>query len=417
MDVLELYPPAKSTAPSLDNIIGNGAWMLGKTKLSSFLLRVKPSESVDFQTAWNPRGDGYQGHEVAVVVAAATAAYDCVDIAIGTDKNGSIRRPAQCNGLFGLRPSRESFRWKAFSPSSRIFSRNLGKLSVFAETWYGEGKSRMKQKNLPMAIVVPVDLFPSEDSLSKQLVPKLIEDLENHLEVEAQRIGMSEIWKQQPPQAAAGESLHENAHFDRHVGWREYIPDENYHSTAGFRDDYLKKFDRSPFSSPFVTWKFGKQYTAEQHEEGMWRMNLHEEWFLQTVMQVDTANTLVVVQSENAKPNYRDGPPPWDAYYIQSAWHQWWISPILGAPEIIIPVRQIRYESRISSQTEYLPVTASIMGPPDMDVTLIGVTKFLMKDTGWPLVANSGKTSRFTLFDTSLLLTAGQGILSDINPR
>jgi hypothetical protein len=60
-----------------------------------------------------------------------------------------------------------------------------------------------------MAIVAPVDLFPSEDSLQKQLVLKLVEDLEKQLAVEAQRISISELWKQQPPQAAAGESLHD----------------------------------------------------------------------------------------------------------------------------------------------------------------------------------------------------------------
>jgi hypothetical protein len=60
-----------------------------------------------------------------------------------------------------------------------------------------------------MAIVVLVDLFPSKDSVQKQLVLKLVEDLENHLGVQAQRISISDVWKQQPPKAAAGESLHE----------------------------------------------------------------------------------------------------------------------------------------------------------------------------------------------------------------
>lgn len=83
---LELYPPAVSTAPSLHTIIGNGASILGKTKLSSFLSREEPSESVDFQTSWNPRGDGYQGPGGSSSgSAAAVAAYDWVDIGIGTD--------------------------------------------------------------------------------------------------------------------------------------------------------------------------------------------------------------------------------------------------------------------------------------------------------------------------------------------
>jgi hypothetical protein len=55
--------------------------------------------------------------------------------------------------------------------------------------------------------------------------------------------------------------------------------------------------------------KVGKQYTAKQHEEGSRRMKVYEKWFLQTVMRVDTVNTLVVMQSEEVKPKYRDDPP------------------------------------------------------------------------------------------------------------
>ncbi|PQE06716.1 Amidase signature domain protein [Rutstroemia sp. NJR-2017a BBW] len=154
-----------------------------------------------------------------------------------------------------------------------IFSRDLGKLSTFADTSYGEGKHERSKRfirvirpwtrDLPMAIVVPVDLFPSKDSLQKQLVLKLVEDLEKHLG----RISISDVWKQQPPKAAAGESLHE---YLKEVGGNTFLY-ENYHSTAGFRNDYLKKFGRTPFVSQFVTWrwKVGKQYTAKQHEEGM----------------------------------------------------------------------------------------------------------------------------------------------------
>lgn len=86
---LGLYPPARFTAPAIAGIISGGASILGKTKLSSFLSREEPSESVDFQTPWNPRGDGYQtpgGSSSGSGV--ATAAYDWVDIGIGTDSKG-----------------------------------------------------------------------------------------------------------------------------------------------------------------------------------------------------------------------------------------------------------------------------------------------------------------------------------------
>lgn len=81
-----LYPPATENAVSIADLIERGIQVLGKTKLSSFLSREEPSESVDYQTAWNPRGDGYQGPGGSSSgSAAAVAAYDWVDIGLGTD--------------------------------------------------------------------------------------------------------------------------------------------------------------------------------------------------------------------------------------------------------------------------------------------------------------------------------------------
>ncbi|KAH8721516.1 amidase signature domain-containing protein, partial [Phaeosphaeriaceae sp. PMI808] len=106
----ELYPPATHTAIAIAGLVERGIQILGKTKLSSFLSREEPSESVDYQAVWNPRGDSYQGPGGSSSgSAAAVAAYDWVDVGIGTDTNGSIRRPAQCNGVFGLRISQGVF--------------------------------------------------------------------------------------------------------------------------------------------------------------------------------------------------------------------------------------------------------------------------------------------------------------------
>ena len=83
---LQLYPEAARSADVVKSIVQKGAIILGKTKLSMFLSREEPTESVDYQTAWNPRGDGYQGPGGSSSgSAAAVAAYDWLDIGIGTD--------------------------------------------------------------------------------------------------------------------------------------------------------------------------------------------------------------------------------------------------------------------------------------------------------------------------------------------
>jgi Asp-tRNA(Asn)/Glu-tRNA(Gln) amidotransferase A subunit family amidase len=83
---LELYPASRSTAPAITVVIDGGASILGKTKLSSLLSREEPAESVDFQSVFNPRGDGYQSPGGSSSgSAAAVAAYEWIDIGIGTD--------------------------------------------------------------------------------------------------------------------------------------------------------------------------------------------------------------------------------------------------------------------------------------------------------------------------------------------
>lgn len=97
----------------------------------------------------------------------------------------------------------------------------------------------------------------------------------------------------------------------------------------------------------------GSKISREEHEEAMRCMNVYKDWFLDKVMQVGKKHSFVVMQSEDVIPRYRDDPPPsvsppsftlqsgahisCRGYSIQPAWHQWWLSPILVAPEIVIP--------------------------------------------------------------------------------
>lgn len=80
------------------------------------------------------------------------------------DTNGSTRRLAQCNGVFGLRPSQGVFSqegmftvFKHFDVPG-LFARDLSKLASFAENWYG---NRLNNKPTTVALhpklIVPLD--------------------------------------------------------------------------------------------------------------------------------------------------------------------------------------------------------------------------------------------------------------------
>lgn len=78
--------PAPATAPAIQKVLDAGAILIGSTKCSSMISREDPVEAVDFQAPFNPRGDGYQSPVGSSSgSAAAIAAYDWLDFAIGTD--------------------------------------------------------------------------------------------------------------------------------------------------------------------------------------------------------------------------------------------------------------------------------------------------------------------------------------------
>ncbi|KAF2229188.1 amidase signature enzyme, partial [Viridothelium virens] len=391
---LDLYPPAQSTAASIFKIIEGGAWILGKTRLSSFLSREEPSESVDFQTAWNPRADGYQGPGGSSSGSAvAVAAYDWVDIAIGTDTNGSIRRPSQCNGCLGLRLSRGIFSSEGMFTVfplfdvPGLFSRDLDKLVSFAEGWYAHVQCDNRIDGLPLSIVAPEDFAPPGDSPQKRVVQQIVTDFEAYLGIDSRKLSISALWEQTPPVEAGKESLH------------SYLKDcaastflyANYHSTADFRNAYYRKFQKKPFVSPFVRWRWniGASISKEEHEEGLHRLEVYKRWFLDRGMEVGKKNTLVIMQSEDVKPNYRDDQHP--DYYIQPAWNPWWVSSILGAPEVVIPAGQIPYKSRITETIEQLPVVASIMGEPKSDLSFLKFVQDFLRGSGRPLMVETGR--------------------------
>ncbi|EXL56024.1 hypothetical protein FOCG_03737 [Fusarium oxysporum f. sp. radicis-lycopersici 26381] len=91
----DLSEHAAFTAEVIQALTNDGAHIRGLTKLSSVIAPEKPVDAVDYSTALNPRGNGYQSPAGSGSgSAAAVAAYGWLDCAIGTDTSGSGRRPA-----------------------------------------------------------------------------------------------------------------------------------------------------------------------------------------------------------------------------------------------------------------------------------------------------------------------------------
>lgn len=88
---LRFRAPAEKTAPAIQDLISKGAIIVGKTKMTTFADReYSPSDWIDYYCPFNPRGDGYLVPEGSSTgSAAAVAAYDWLDVALGTDSERS----------------------------------------------------------------------------------------------------------------------------------------------------------------------------------------------------------------------------------------------------------------------------------------------------------------------------------------
>lgn len=70
----------------MTRILNAGAHIVGKAHLSSFAMMEHPTQSVDYQAPFNPRGDGYlMTGGSSGGSAAAVAAYEWIDISVCSD--------------------------------------------------------------------------------------------------------------------------------------------------------------------------------------------------------------------------------------------------------------------------------------------------------------------------------------------
>jgi len=97
----EVKQPSTFTASCVQRLVHAGADLLATTKVSSTISREEPTEAIDYQSPFNPRGDGYQSPDGSSSGgAAAVAAYEWLDFAVSEDTSGSGRRLAAANGCF-----------------------------------------------------------------------------------------------------------------------------------------------------------------------------------------------------------------------------------------------------------------------------------------------------------------------------
>ncbi|KAG5760016.1 hypothetical protein H9Q72_011875 [Fusarium xylarioides] len=380
----ELSEPATFTADMIQALIDDGAHILGLTKLSSMIAREEPMDAVDYPTAFNPRGDGYQSPAGSSSgSAAAVAAYYWLDCAIGTDTSGSGRRPALANGVWQFRSSHDSVSLRglvktyAMFDTPCVFARSLDAIRRVAKTWIA---APLPVKKRSYRLIYPLDYFPTESSEQMATINSFIRDVKTHLPATIIPISIRRSWRQSHPPGTPGDVEEYLKDVIRRTFYHQF-----YQSSAIFRQQYAERHDgQQPYVIPFVRrrWNLGASVSDAEHEEATRRLLVYKEWLHEQFFGDESFETLVILPVSEVKPIYRDEKV--ELPENQSACDELFVSPILGAPDVVVPIGEMPYHSKISNKIEYLPVVANLVAAPGRDHELLEAVEAILERSRRP---------------------------------
>ncbi|KAF3066593.1 Amidase 1 [Daldinia childiae] len=330
----ELYDgkPENITADYVNTLVGLGAVLVGKTLMCSFASSEEATDQwIDFHAPFNPRGDGYQSPSGSTTGGGTSlAAYPWLDFSVGTDTTGSIRWPAAWCGLFGLRT-----------------------------TWREEA----------MGNVYPACRFMDTVGL-------LSRDMD----------GMENLVKTTIP----GPKYFSN---DQQTAYNPFYYD-GYHEFDDFRKEYEEKFQKPVYVGPYMRWKWdrGSEVSREMKEKSLEEVRVYRRWFEENILAPKGSGgttAVMIIPCGNSVPKYRDDPNSAPGPIGAFTWN--YIASVQGLPQLVAPIGNIHYESRISKRTEELPVVGTIIGAAGSDLLLVDVVKNALGRAGRPIKVSTGR--------------------------
>ncbi|KAG8162641.1 hypothetical protein KVR01_007119 [Diaporthe batatas] len=167
-------------------------------------------------------------------------------------------------------------------------------------------------------------------------------------------------WSQCPPPEAEGKDF--KTYIDKTAYYPFYY--DGFNEFSQFRKDYEQKFDK-----PVYHRDRGAEVSLKQKEQSLKELEVYRRWFHDAVMKPEAgggSDAILILPVGSGDPKYRDEPN--STNYIGS---------MQGLAQIVVPVGQTPYESRISKRTEYNPIVASMASAPGLE---------LMKNTGSDLM-------------------------------
>jgi Asp-tRNA(Asn)/Glu-tRNA(Gln) amidotransferase A subunit family amidase len=366
----ELMEPAKENALALQKLIDLGAVVVGKTKTTQFALGERPTaDYVDQLAPFNPRGDGYQHPQGSSSgTGAGIAAYEWLDFGTASDTGGSVRLPAQANGLFGMRITNASLPLEGIIPISPIFDTPglLSRSAKLLQTAYKSWFPSLTYKVYPKRIILPEEFWPTVNRTSMPIYESFISSIAEFL-------------------GASIETINTNSSFNAYANTRNGISEylgltysniTNYDQyrllAVPFKEQYEAKFDKAPYWNPVTRsrWTRGASLPLESYQSATQHYETYGSWFRSKLMPT-CEEALVLYPMGAGTEDYRDtyNSPP--SAIFAAGYPGTQMSVMAGVPDYTVPIGERTYFSRVTEREENLPVTIGIVAAAGCDAMLM----------------------------------------------
>jgi Asp-tRNA(Asn)/Glu-tRNA(Gln) amidotransferase A subunit family amidase len=377
-----LYPPVNETAPIVQRLIDAGAVVIGKMKTSQFANGEAPTADwVDYHSPFNPRGDGYQDPSSSSSgPGAGAAAYEWLDLTLGSDTGDSIRAPSNVQGIYGNRPTHDLVELKGAMPLAPELD-TPGFLTRDPILW-AEASRVMYAGNITSSPARPTRIvttgFPMNATKpGDQLLINFLEQITTFTKANVTAIAIPEVW-------AATSNVNITLESYLNITYPIIIAQQQVKRIRDpFYADYAAANDgRRPFinPAPLARWAFGETFPPTQLAEENRKRSIFSDWFASEILAADKETCsdgfMLYVGSQATvkyRNSYRGAPKP------PTGWSNAMMSTFWGGPDFVVPIGEATYFSNITQHEEQLPVTVNIMAARGCDGLIFDLVRDLVE--------------------------------------
>ncbi|KAK1712406.1 amidase signature domain-containing protein [Colletotrichum lupini] len=394
------YPPAASTAPSIQALLDAGAVVVGYQKPSQFANgETATADWVDYHSPFNPRGDGYNDPSSSSSGAGASiGSYEWLDIAVGSDTGGSIRGPSAVQGLFGNRPSHGLVGLDGVMPLSPTLD-TAGFLTRDPYIWdeankvlYGANYTSLVETEAEVTYpktVYTVD-FPTDDGAAAQMLNKFAEDLGAFLGAKATALNLTSAWAETGPVGVRNQTLDD-------VLGLTYATLITKEQTPLVRDPFYADYaaahnGRLPFVNPvpLARWGWGDRQPASALDDARANKTLFMNWFNTEILPPSTpalntsaststcSSSLLIYVGSSGRASLRNRYPTTTTPTPPLGFSNGRLSVFSGAPDHVFPLGEVGSVSSVTNVTEMLPVTVDVMAARGCDGLIVRLAQDLV---------------------------------------